>query len=79
MTITHPMDKLDGVNQSSVQKIPFELKLSDYNLGLIINSFILKICRLDIRKHTSTMVELIQKFIQLGRGMKRLEQGNSKI
>ena len=79
MTINHPMDRLDGVNQTSIQKIPFDIKLAEYNLGLVINSYILKICRLDIKKHSSSIIDMIQKFISLGRGMNRLEQGNSKI
>jgi hypothetical protein len=59
LMINHPMDRLEGVNQSSIQKINFNLKPSEYNLGIVINSFILKISRLSIKKHTATIVELV--------------------
>jgi len=66
--IKHPMDRLEGVGQSSIQKMPQGLSISQYNLGLVINSYILKITRLDIKKHSSLIVEMIEKLIKIGRG-----------
>ena len=48
--------------------MPLGLNISEYNLGLVINSYILKITRLDILKHPSLIVEMVQKLLKIGRG-----------
>lgn len=76
--IKHPMDRLEGVGQSSIQKMPLGLSISEYNLGLVINSYILKITRLDIKRHPSLIVEMVEKLLRIGRGQNRIEQGDAK-
>ena len=73
------MDKLQGVSSTSIQKIPPNLDLDEYNLGITINSYILKICQLDINKYQASVMELLKKFIDIGRGVDRLRKGNAKI
>lgn len=73
------MDSLHGVSSASIQKVPMNLDLDEYSLGLTINAYIFKICNLKLDKLSSTMFDLIKKFIGIGRGVERLEKGNGKI
>ena len=77
--INHPLDKLHGVSWISIQRIPSTLDIEEYTVGIIVNSYILKICNLSLEDHNLSMMKMIKKFITIGRGVDRIKQGSQMI
>ena len=54
-------------------KLPFSYDVHDVSTGLKVNSFIIRICRMDFFRQRTAFIKSVRDFLLLGRGEKRVD------